>query len=62
MSRELDLLSNEYKKKPATVMIKHALLINSNLHAEIAQFIRDIEQQCKRKKSVYVKVIAVIDQ
>jgi hypothetical protein len=61
MSRELDLLSNEYKKKPATVMIKHALLDKTNLQTEIAQFIRDVERQCKKQNSVYVKVIAIVE-
>ncbi len=61
MSRELDLLAKEFSKKPVTVMSTHMLIDQKSLQSAASSFIRDVEQQCKKRKSVYVKLIAVID-
>ena len=61
MSRELDLLAREYQKKSATVMTTNLLIDQKPLQAAASSFIRDVEQQCKKRKSVYVKFIAVVE-
>jgi hypothetical protein len=61
MSKELDSLAKEYQRKSVTVMTKHALLDKTNLQTEIAQFIRDVERQCKKQNSVYVKFVVVVE-
>jgi hypothetical protein len=61
MSRELDLLAKEFSKKPVTVMTTHLLMDQKPLQSAASSFIRDVEQQCKKKKSVYVRLVAVIE-
>ncbi len=62
MSRELDLLAREYQKKSATVMTTNLLIDQKSLQSSSASFIRDVENQCKKRKSIYVKFIAVFDK
>jgi hypothetical protein len=61
MSRELDLLAREYQKKSATVMTTNLLIDQKSLQSATSSFIREVEQQCKKRKAVYVKWVAVID-
>ncbi len=62
MSRELDMLAKEFSKKPATVMTTNLLIDQKSLQSAASPFIREVEQQCKKRKSVYVKLIAVFDE
>ena len=61
MSRELDLLAKEFSKKPVTVMTTNLLIDQKSLQSAASSFIRDVEQQCKKRKSVYVKLVALIE-
>ncbi len=60
MSRELDLLSREFSKTPATVMRANVNLYQTNIQSATAAFLRSVEQQCKREKVAKVVLIAVI--
>ena len=51
MSRELDILANEYKKKPATVIRKDVNLYGTNIQNATSSFLRSVEQECKKRKN-----------
>jgi len=54
MSRELDLLAKEFSKKPVTVMRAEVNLYQTNIQSATAQFLREVERECKReRKSVF---------
>jgi hypothetical protein len=61
MSRELDLLARDYQKKPATVMTTHLLIDQKSLQTAASSFLRDVEQQCRKQKSVYVRLVAIVE-
>ena len=60
MSRELDILANEYKKKPATVIRKDVNLYGTNIQSATSSFLRSVEQECKKQRQSNVNIIAVI--
>lgn len=62
MSRELDLLAHEYKKKPATVIRKDVNLYGTTIQNATSSFLRTIEQECKKEKQSIVQIIAVISK
>jgi hypothetical protein len=62
MSRELDLLANEYAKEPATVLRKDIKLYWKTLGTELSPFIREVERTAKRDKSGEVTVIAILSE
>jgi hypothetical protein len=62
MSRELDILANEYKKKPATVIRKDVNLYGTNIQNATSSFLRSVEQECKRDKQSIVQFIAIISK
>lgn len=61
MSRELDDLAKEFSKQKPTLMTTHLLIDQKSLQTVASAFMRDVEQQCKRKRSVYVRLIAVVE-
>jgi len=61
MSRELDILANEYKKKPATVIRKDVNLYGTNIQNATSSFLRSVEQESKRNKQGVIKLIVIID-
>ena len=60
MSRELDLLSNEYAKKPVTVLRKDISLYQRNLTTELSGFIKEVERTANKEKKGDDTVIAVV--
>lgn len=60
MSRELDLLSREFSKTPATVMRANVNLYQTNIQSATAAFLRSVEQEAKREKSGSITLVAVI--
>jgi len=62
MSRELDLLANEYQSKKATVLRKELNLYQTSISTASSSFLRDIEYQAKKEKQPNVKLIAIIDE
>lgn len=61
MSRELDILANEYKKKPATVIRKDVNLYGTSIKNVTSSFLKSVEQECKKQKNGGIKLIAIID-
>jgi hypothetical protein len=62
MSRELDILANEYKKKPATVIRKDVNLYGTNIQNATSSFLRSVEQECKRDKQSNFTLLVVIPE
>jgi len=62
MSRELDILANEYKKKPATVIRKDVNLYGTNIQNATSSFLRSVEQECKKQKNSYVTFVVIISE
>jgi hypothetical protein len=62
MSRELDILANEYKKKPATVIRKDVNLYGTNIQNATSSFLRAIEQDCKRDKQSNFTLVVIIPE
>ena len=60
MSRELDILANEYKKKPATVIRKDVNLYGTNIQNATSSFLRTIEQDCKKEKQSNFTLLVII--
>jgi hypothetical protein len=60
MSRELDILANEYKKKPATVIRKDVNLYGTNIQNATSSFLRTIEQDCKKEKQSKFTLLVII--
>ncbi len=56
MSRELDMLAKEFSKKPVTVMRTEINLYQTNIQSATAQFLREVERECKRKKKNSIKI------
>lgn len=61
MSKELDDLAKEHQKLKPTVMKKEISIFQSSLSIEAASFLRSVEQECKRQKQSYVKLIAILE-
>jgi hypothetical protein len=62
MSRELDILANEYKKKPATVIRKDVNLYGTNIQNATSSFLRSVEHECKKQKNSYVTFVVIISE
>lgn len=62
MSRELDILANEYKKKPATVIRKDVNLYGTNIQNATSSFLRTIEQECKKQKNSLITMVVIINE
>ena len=62
MSRELDILAHEYKKKPATVIRKDVNLYGTNIQSATSSFLRTIEQDCKRDKKSNFTLLVIIPE
>lgn len=62
MSRELDILANEYKKKPATVVRKDVNLYGTNIQNATSSFLRSVEQECKRDKQSNFTLLVIIPE
>ena len=62
MSRELDILANEYKKKPATVIRKDVNLYGTNIQNATSSFLRSVEQDCKRQKQSFFTLLVIIPE
>ena len=60
MSRELDLLAKEFSKKPVTVMRTEVNLYKTNIQTATAQFLREVERECKKEKHSAVTLIFLI--
>ncbi len=61
MSRELDLLAKEFSKKPVTVMRTEVNLYQTNIQTATAQFLREVERECKKdKKSKFTIAIFIL--
>ncbi len=60
MSRELDSLAKEFSKTPVTVLRTEVNLYQTNIQSATAQFLREVERECKREKKVNLKVIVII--
>ena len=60
MSRELDILANEYKKKPATVIRKDVNLYGTNIQSATSSLLRTIEKDCKRQKQSFFTLLVII--
>ena len=60
MSRELDILAQEYKKKPATVIRKDVNLYGTNIQNATSSFLRSVEQECKKQKQYNFTLIVLI--
>jgi hypothetical protein len=61
MSRELDILANEYKKKPATVIRKDVNLYGTNIQNATSSFLRSVEQECKKNKNSQITIIVIVN-
>jgi hypothetical protein len=61
MSRELDLLAREFTKKPVTVMRTEVNLYQTNIQSATAQFLREVERECKRGKRIGLTLVAIIN-
>lgn len=59
MSRELDLIAKEFSKKPVTVMRSEINLYGTNIQYASAQFLREVERECKREKNGNVILIVI---
>lgn len=59
MSRELDLLAKEFSKKPVTVMRTEVNLYQTNIQNATAQFLREVERECKKAKNATVKIVTI---
>ena len=62
MSRELDILANEYKKKPATVIRKDVNLYGTNIQNATSSFLRSVEQECKKQKNSSIILVVIISE
>jgi hypothetical protein len=62
MSRELDILANEYKKKPATVIRKDVNLYGTNIQNATSSFLRSVEQECKKNKNSKITIIVIVNE
>ena len=62
MSRELDILANEYKKKPATVIRKDVNLYGTNIQNATSSFLRSVEQECKKNKKSQITIIVIVNE
>jgi hypothetical protein len=62
MSRELDLISAEFKKKPVIVFRKEVNLYGSNIQSACSTFLRSVEMECRRSKQSHVILIAIIPE
>ena len=62
MSRELDILANEYKKKPATVIRKDVNLYGTNIQNATSSFLRSVEQECKKQKNSSITLVVIISE
>ena len=62
MSRELDILAHEYKKKPATVIRKDVNLYGTNIQNATSSFLKSVEQECRKQKNSYVSFIVIISE
>ena len=62
MSRELDILANEYKKKPATVIRKDVNLYGTNIQNATSSFLRSVEQECKKNKNSQITIIVIVNE
>ena len=62
MSRELDLIAQEYKSKNATVLRNNISLYQTTMSAASSSFLREVESQCKRQRLANVVLIAVIPE
>lgn len=62
MSRELDLIAREFAKTPVTVMRTELNLYQTYIQTAAGQFLRSVEQQCKRERQSTVTVVAIIIQ
>jgi len=62
MSRELDILANEYKKKPATVIRKDVNLYGTNIQNATSSFLRSVEQECKKNKNSQITIVVIVNE
>jgi hypothetical protein len=62
MSRELDILANEYKKKPATVIRKDLNLYGTNIQNATSSFLRSVEQECKKNKNSQITIVVIVNE
>ena len=62
MSRELDLIAQEYKSKKATVLRNNISLYQTTMSAASSKFLREVESQCKKQKLASIVLIAVIPE
>ena len=62
MSRELNLLANEFDRQPATVMRTNLNLYQVNISTAAAPFLRQVATQAKKEKAASVTLVAVIKQ
>ena len=62
MSRELDILANEYKKKPATVIRKDVNLYGTNIQNATSSFLRSVEQECKKNKKSQITIVVIVNE
>jgi len=62
MSRELDIIANEYKKKPATVIRKEVNLYGTNIQKATGAILRQIEQECKKINQSKITLVVIISE
>lgn len=62
MSRELDLIAQEYKSKKATVMRKDLSLYRTSITTAASAFLRSVEAECKKQNQANVVLIAVVPE
>ena len=61
MSRELDLLAREFAKVPVMVMRTEINLYQTNIRSATAVFLKDIENNCKKRKQSKITLIAAVE-
>ena len=62
MSREIDLLSYEFKRKPVTVIRADIGLFQSNMNQKSAGFLREVDRIAKKDKLGKVTLVAILSE
>ena len=62
MSREIDLLSHEFRRKPVTVIRADISLFQSNMNQKSGGFLREVDRIAKKDKLGKVTLIAILSE
>ena len=60
MSRDIDLLSYEFKRKPVTVIRADISLFQSNMNQKSAGFLREVDRIAKKDKLGKLTLVAIL--